>query len=194
MRLAWALVAVLVTWSAALAAGPPQELLTAKPNRLLNETCARLEQRARAEGVRRRVYCPPLVPAARPLKIELAGGLRTYRQFAEGYQVGVWSPSPTVQRLGAHWSFAGGRPEAFEPFLHGTAPRFAPSATTHATIAGRRVTIYRMPKRASAFYAGHVVVQWRYGPNAYNVTAHGWKNERAVRRMAAALIRLMTSK
>jgi len=185
------LLAVLLACAPSARGGIPRGELTAKPNPLLLRTCAVLERRARAQGVRRRVHCPPLIPSARPLEIELAGGLSRYRRFAAGYQVGLWAPGLEADDLGGHWSFAGGRPEAFTPYLRRSAPSLRPSSTTHAVLAGRRVTIYRMPRRASAFYAGHVVVQWRHGRDAYNVTAHGWRNEPAARLMAAALIRKM---
>ena len=168
-------------------AGPPG--LTRKPRPALERGCRSVRERSREQAVRRRVICPPLTPAVAPLRLELACGARVCAKLADGYQVGVWSSGVEHDELGAHWSFARGSPAALRWYLQGGAPRYRPLSTTHTMLAGTRVTVYRMPRRAQAFYAGHVVLSWRTGADEFHLTMHGWSNEPDMRLMAEALIR-----
>lgn len=95
--------------------------LTRNVPRSIERACEKLARRSARLGVKRTVFCPPVVPTSRPQKVELAGGAKRYRDLTDGYQVGLYTPG-VAAIAGSHWTFGAGTADAFYVYLHITGP------------------------------------------------------------------------
>ena len=159
--------------------------LTSAVPRVVVAACRKLGSRARTQGGGHPVYCLPLVPRAASYRIDAAGGLtHGYRDLTHSSVVSVRSATPSESTSHDHWTFAQGEPRpmmgAYLDISHG-------GSVVQARLAGRRVTIYRMPEGQS-FYSGHVVIEWRQGNLVYQVSMHGHRNLERVELMSRFLM------
>lgn len=171
----------------------------------IRSACAQLAREEASQRIRRVVYCPPLVPSARPQVIQSVaaadGNSVSLRHLRTGYLVSVFSPTLGVRDGSGHWTFATGEGDVLRLWVYPPAPlvprgqrRLQPlkPRVTHARLAGHLVTIYRMPLHGQGdggLYDAHVVVQWQLDNTTYQVSAHGYENQPRAKAMAAALIR-----
>jgi hypothetical protein len=150
----------------------------------VTDECRALAARARAQGVELTVYCPPVVPDVRPIRLELACGVDVCARLSGGYLMAFWAPiARDARKWGGHWTVGAGRPD--------TMRHWAPTAalrTKHVRIAGRPVTLDLVSPTRPAFYAGHVVATWRQAGLSFQLTVHGFRWESRLRVMTAALI------
>jgi hypothetical protein len=130
------------------------------------------------------------VPKAASYRVDAAGGLtRGYRNLAQDIGVSVRSAiARGSSSSGDHWTFAEGDPRT-------VIGAYLPPATGRGLIRtrldGRLATIYRLPEWSS-FYSGHVVIEWRQGGLAFQVSMHGHHNLKRTKLMSRALMREVT--
>lgn len=131
--------------------------------------------------------CPRTTPAGR-LRIAISRPLHGWR---DTYGIDLASTSLARagggRRLtaGGHWTIeATGQKSSqrlFDLQLH---PHSAsrPSHCGPATVAAARVTVCTIPdhEHGGGYYAGHVVVDWREGDLAVQISAHGYRNKNRV--------------
>lgn len=104
------------------------------------------------------------------------------------------SPISNVSGTG-HWTFAAGDPGAVHLWRTIKDAAGRPQVTftrTSTTIARLRVSVYRVPPGMSEL-SGHVVLEWTWHGQAYQVSVHRWLSDRQgfvqARAMAAAVVR-----
>ena len=146
--------------------------------------CRDIAKRAIAQHTALTVYCPPLVPHARGIRREYAGGLGGLRDLAAGYQISFLSLAVGgADGWGGHWTFAAGRPTAIARYLPLSVP-----PDTRIPLRRREVAAYSIPQDLRSFYAGHRVYVWRESNVAFHLTVHGLQWNARLRRMAIALM------
>jgi hypothetical protein len=197
--------AALVVASAAAGASIDATGLTARVPAPVRAACARLAREEARQGLKRIVFCPPLVPSAVPQVIQSVGAADgnsvSAKHLRTGYLVSSFSPAAGSRDGGGHWTFAAGRGGVLRVWVFPPAP-LAPEGQrrlrplrpreSQARVGGRAVTIYQMPLHGQGdggLYDGHVVVQWQIGATTFQVSMHGYENRARVEAMAAALIR-----
>lgn len=184
-------------WSDLAADGRAQGVTDQVP-RSVRSICSAIATRAAERGSPQPVFCPPLVPDTRRIKVELAGGIMRYRQFDDGYNIGFWSADVRdATDFGGHWTVAAGAAKSLRVYTH-PHPRLAPAGqepqepivpqSARSTLRDVPATVYRIAPESRGFYAGHIVFEWRQGNTTFHFTMHGHEHEPQARVMAAALI------
>lgn len=164
--------------------------------------CAKLAHQERTQGVRRIVFCPPLVPSARPQVIQTIGGADgSDTHLRTGYLVSAFSPACGSRDGSCHWTFAAGPAPILRGWVYPPAPLAPPGQRrlkplrpqlTRTRLDNRPVTIYRMPLHGQGdggLYDSHIVVQWELDDTTFQISMHGYENRRRAEKMAAAMIR-----
>lgn len=173
----------------------PQRLTAAPPE--VDAACTQVRRAAVRQHARWRVVCPPLVPRSGLTSVE-ATGLLGLNDFRAGYLLDGLSPVGAywTKPGDGHWTFAAGSPRAVGGWRTSRdaagRPQIAFSRRV-ARIAGWPVTIYRIPHRGMNEFSGHVVIEWRWRGEAYEVSVHRWLSDRQgvtqASAMATAVIR-----
>lgn len=187
----------MIALAAALALG-----LTTHVPPSITGACARLAHEEQTQGVPRIVFCPPLVPSARPQVIQTIGGADgSDTHLRTGYLVSAFSPACGSRDGSCHWTFAAGPARVLHGWVYPLAPLAPPGERrlkplrprlTHARLVDRAVTIYRMPLHGQGdggLYDGHVVVQWQFQDTTFQISMHGYENRTRAEAIAAAQIR-----
>lgn len=169
------------------------------PKNLL-AVCAHLSRLIHQQRARWRVVCPPQVPGG---ESELVGagaivpvGNTSYMR--EGYALNGFSRSRTTTNpFRGHWTFFSGDPNAVHNWLvlpDGTGRPQVHFTRRRARIAGQSVFVYRVAPGQTQL-SGHVVVEWTYRGQAYQVSVHRWLSDRQgyeqATQMAEAIIRAL---
>lgn len=167
--------------------------------------CVRLAHEERTQGVRRIVFCPPVLPSARPQVIQTIGGADgSDANLRSGYLVSAFSPGCGSRDGSCHWTFVAGPGPVLRGWVYPPAPLAPPGQRrlkplrpqlTRTRLDGRAVTVYRMPLHGQGdggLYDSHVVVQWQLNDTTFQISMHGYENRRRTERMAAAMIRQIT--
>jgi hypothetical protein len=138
----------------------------------------------------RSVPCPTIVPAG-PAHLQYAGEIPGYQR---SYQISMGSPSIDSPRSGGHWAVEGGVPAALDRTLaEATGLPVQPLKVRGGVVVGQPVRILwvRGYGGGGGFHGGHVVVRWKHGRLAFQVSLHGHHNEERARLMARGLMRAL---
>jgi hypothetical protein len=139
--------------------------------------------------------CPQTAPAGR-LRIAIS---RPLHGWPKTYGIDLASSSLARAgggrraTAGGHWTIeATGQKSSQRLFDLQLQPNSAsrPSKCAPTTVAGARVTVCTIPdhEHGGGYYAGHVVVDWREGDLALQISAHGYRNkDRVVALMRSAV-------
>jgi hypothetical protein len=175
-------------------AQPPAAALMVAPA-TVQRACEEI-RRSSARQTRRRVVCPPLIPKSRRATITYAGGVLSGRDFGPGYLFDGRDARGSSVYAG-HWTFAGGQPAAVHTPLASGPGHLVGVSRTKARLAGQPVVIYRVTNGMTQL-SGHVVVEWTWRGQAYQVSVHRWRSDRQgfaqATRMARAVIQVLRRK
>jgi hypothetical protein len=178
--------AILVIAAASAVAAPREGL--GPPSRLVLDACRSVAARAAAQGAALTVYCPPLVPHARGIRLEWAGSLDGGDALAPGYLISFASRvAGGPSGWGGHWTLDVGRPAA----VRRARRPFPQRPDELIAVAGRDVGVYWIPEDIRSFYAGHVVYAWQEHGLRFHLSVHGYQWEARLRRIASALMAAM---
>jgi hypothetical protein len=138
-----------------------------------------------------RVVCPPLVPKSKRPDVTFAGGVLSSTNYGPGYLFDVRDAAGESVYAG-HWTFASGRPAAVHTPLTSGPGNVIKFTRTRANLVGQRVLVFRV-KPGLTELSGHVVVEWVWHGQAYQVSVHRWRSDRQgleqATKMATAIIR-----
>jgi hypothetical protein len=199
MRLALALLfGAFATVGCSDAPGPRTAEASDKPPALrlmlapasVKQACQRV-RRPSAQQSNWRVVCPPLVPRSKRLEVTYAGGVLSTTDFGPGYLIDGRDAAGESVYAG-HWTFASGRPDAVRTPVTSGPGHVIKLTRTRANIGGQRVLVLRV-KPGMTLLSGHVVVEWVWHGQAYQVSVHRWRSDRQgleqAITMATAIIR-----
>jgi hypothetical protein len=163
---------------------------------IVTDACERIERASARSHARWRVICPPLVPWARDEHIHYAGGVLSTRGFQSGYLIDGWNPrDQSISPYGGHWTFGSGDRKSVHTWLALKDVGGRPQVTwtrRRASIGSQKVWIYRVRPRGMSELAGHVVIEWSWRGQTYQVSVHRLTGEREglvqATQMAAAVI------
>jgi len=129
------------------------------PSALVVDACRDVAARAAEQDRTYTVYCPPLVPQARGIRLEWAGSIGGSKELCRS----AGDLAPAAQAF----------PQAPEELIR---------------LRNRDVGVYRIAADIRSFYAGHVVYAWQESGRRFHLTVHGYEWEVRLRRMASALM------
>ena len=179
--------AVVVTATTAAATRSPLEPAPA----VVKGACSWVAQAAKRQGSSWRTVCPPKVPRSFSTSVRYVGGVSSMTDLTTGYLIRGVSPDPTSRSLhNGEWTFASGDPAAVQGVL--LAPTdvngrsYARYRTSTMVLAGIAVTVYRVAP-GTAPLSRHVVVEWTWHGQAYQVGVARWRNDRQAFALATGM-------
>ena len=150
-----------------------------------------MAQAAKRQGSSWRTVCPPKVPRSFSTSVRYVGGVSSMTDLTTGYLIRGVSPDPTSRSLhNGEWTFASGDPAAVQGVL--LAPTdvngrsYARYRTSTMVLAGIAVTVYRVAP-GTAPLSRHVVVEWTWHGQAYQVGVARWRNDRQAFALATGM-------
>lgn len=156
----------------------------------VEQACGHVRRRS-AQQSHWRVVCPPLVPRSKRPEVTYGGGVLSTTNFGPGYLIEGRDAAGASVYAG-HWTFASGRPAAVHSPLASGPGHVIRFTRTRAHLVGQRVLIFRV-KPGMTLLSGHVVIEWLWHGQAYQVSVHRWRSDRQgseqATKMATAIIR-----
>lgn len=155
------------------------------PSALVVDACRDVAARAAEQDRTYTVYCPPLVPQARGIRLEWAGSIGGSKELNGGYAISFASRVVGgASGWGGHWTLDVGQPA----ILRRLRKPFPQVPEELIRLRNRDVGVYRVAADIRSFYAGHVVYAWQESGRRFHLTVHGYEWEARLRRMASALM------
>jgi hypothetical protein len=170
----------------------------------IRSACKSLARKEARQRIDRPVFCPPLVPSARPQIIQSVsaadGNSVSPVHLRTGYLVSAFSPKGGAKDGFGHWTFAAGDASVLRAWIYTpdaaipqgkSAPAAPQPERTRHRLHGQVADIFRIPLHRPGdvgLYAGHVVVQWRQLGTTFQVSLHGQENSARAEAIAAALV------